>query len=75
MRTLLIVLAVAAIVLIARFLLQRRRAARAALRRGGDMVRCARCGLHVPANEAIAANGRWYCCEAHRAADGGRPRE
>ena len=70
MRTLLIVLAVVVIALIARFLLRRRQSAARRQTRGGDMVRCAHCGLHVPAGEAVAAGGRWYCCEAHRAADG-----
>ena len=32
-----------------------------------DMVRCARCGLHVPAADAVTdAAGRTYCCVAHR---------
>jgi len=69
MRTLLIVLAVVAIALIARFLLRQRQLAARRRTEGGDMVRCSRCGLHVPAIEAVAAGGRWYCCEAHRAAD------
>ncbi len=34
------------------------------------MVRCDACGLNVPQSEAIAAGGRWYCCEEHRAARG-----
>ncbi|NIR30742.1 MAG: hypothetical protein GWN84_15795 [Gammaproteobacteria bacterium] len=29
------------------------------------MVRCERCGLHVPRNEAVLRDGRSYCCEAH----------
>jgi uncharacterized protein len=69
MRTLLIVLAVVAIVLIARFLLRQRHSAVHRRAEGSDMVRCTHCGLHVPASEAIAAGDRWYCCEAHRAAD------
>ncbi|MDE2089725.1 MAG: hypothetical protein KGJ12_06875 [Gammaproteobacteria bacterium] len=35
----------------------------------GKMVRCARCGLHVPENEALHASGRHYCSEQHRRAD------
>lgn len=34
--------------------------------RDGEMVRCAHCGLHVPADEGVAADGRIYCCEEHR---------
>ena len=33
------------------------------------MVDCARCGLHLPASEALRdADGRAYCCAEHRAA-------
>lgn len=32
-----------------------------------DMVRCARCGVHLPQPDAHAdAQGRRYCSEAHR---------
>jgi len=31
-----------------------------------NMVRCAQCGLHLPEAEAIAHQGRYYCCEEHR---------
>lgn len=44
------------------------------------MVRCAVCGVHLPASEAVLASsaavqaGRTYCSQAHRLADeqGGR---
>lgn len=29
------------------------------------MVRCAHCGLHLPSSEAVAADGRLYCCQEH----------
>ena len=29
------------------------------------MVRCARCGTHVPQGEALAHDNRWYCCRDH----------
>lgn len=32
------------------------------------MVSCATCGLHVPRNEAVIDNERYFCCEAHRRA-------
>lgn len=35
------------------------------------MTRCARCGLHVPAEESIVDNARTYCCEEHRRLDNG----
>ena len=31
-----------------------------------DMVRCARCGVHLPKSESILAGGEFYCSEAHR---------
>ena len=33
------------------------------------MLRCAHCGLHLPAAEAVrGADGTVYCCAAHRQA-------
>jgi len=33
------------------------------------MVACARCGVHLPASQALLGQGRPYCCVEHR--DGG----
>jgi uncharacterized protein len=33
---------------------------------GAVMVQCRHCGLHLPREESIAANGDYYCCEEHR---------
>ena len=30
------------------------------------MVRCAQCGVHVPAPEAFTHNGRHFCCQEHQ---------
>lgn len=30
------------------------------------MVGCATCGLHVPRNEAVQQDERYFCCEEHR---------
>jgi len=30
-----------------------------------DLVRCARCGVHLPRSEARQAEGRLYCGEEH----------
>lgn len=35
-----------------------------------DMVRCARCGVHLPIGESIRAEGQYYCCAAHRDSEG-----
>ncbi|WP_374683204.1 PP0621 family protein [Accumulibacter sp.] len=30
------------------------------------MVQCTRCGVNQPVSESILADGRYYCCAAHR---------
>lgn len=30
------------------------------------MVSCATCGLHIPRNEALVQDERYFCCEEHR---------
>lgn len=41
---------------------------------GEDMVRCVRCGLHLPRSESIVADSDFFCCgehqRQHRQADG-----
>lgn len=32
------------------------------------MVSCATCGLHVPRDEALMQDERYFCCEEHRRA-------
>jgi uncharacterized protein len=36
-----------------------------AARRGEDMVRCERCGVHLPRSESITTRGRFYCTPEH----------
>jgi uncharacterized protein len=31
-----------------------------------DMVKCARCGIYLPAGESVSRDGKHYCSEAHR---------
>ena len=31
-----------------------------------EMVRCAKCGVHLPKSESILADGNFYCSDAHR---------
>ena len=30
------------------------------------IVSCATCGLHIPHNEALLQDERYFCCEEHR---------
>jgi len=30
-----------------------------------DMVRCAKCGVHVPVDEAVKDKGNYYCSQDH----------
>lgn len=33
------------------------------------MVRCNRCQVHLPQDQALRAGDHWYCCREHRDAD------
>lgn len=69
LRTLVLVIAVALVVIFVKRWLANANAKRARTpRREGSqrMVRCQHCGLHVPEAEAIADQGRFYCSEEHR---------
>ena len=35
-------------------------------REAGDLVRCARCAVHLPRSLAIPEGDRWYCSPEHR---------
>ena len=64
----LIVLIVLAVWLIRRAFLTSSKSRNAPPRQGnleGDLVACARCGMHLPRNEAREAGGRLYCGEEH----------
>ena len=39
------------------------------------MVSCAYCGLNQPVSESLLAQGRYYCCPAHREEAGAAPTE
>ena len=30
-----------------------------------DMVSCAQCGVHLPKNESVLVEGKYYCSSAH----------
>jgi uncharacterized protein len=73
MKIFLIVVAIVAVVLIVRFLLRQRRLERPRTVAGGDMVRCAHCGLHLPVGSAIQDGQRWYCSREHQRLSRGGP--
>jgi uncharacterized protein len=31
-----------------------------------DMVRCAKCGVHLPKSESVMSQGQFFCSAAHR---------
>ena len=41
---------------------------------GENMVKCARCGVHLPRGESITTQGRFYCSPEHQRADQEEPR-
>lgn len=66
LRTLVILIAIALVVIAVRGLL---RSSRPAGRRGQQparVVQCAHCGVYIPEHEALASGGRFYCSDAHR---------
>jgi uncharacterized protein len=30
-----------------------------------DMIRCSKCGVHLPKSDGIMVDQQYYCCEAH----------
>ena len=65
-RFLLIVVAVWLAIMIARQLLRSDRSTASPRQLPErDMVRCTECGLHVPRNEAVEDQGRFYCSQRH----------
>jgi len=71
MRTLLILIALAIIVVAGKrlWLQQHRPPPRHTLT--DRMVQCAHCGIFVPEHEAIRHAGRWFCTAEHRDASAG----
>jgi uncharacterized protein len=43
-----------------------RRGAPAPAKAGEDMVRCERCGVHLPRSESITTQGRFFCTAEHQ---------
>ncbi|MCU7905336.1 MAG: hypothetical protein KZQ76_05645 [Candidatus Thiodiazotropha sp. (ex Epidulcina cf. delphinae)] len=76
LRYLFFVLALWGVYLIARHFLRQRRMRNDKLQqvKSVDSVQCAYCGLHLPKNEAVRDNERYFCNKAHlKAADANKP--
>ncbi len=66
MRTLLILIALALIVMIIKRLwLQTRQPPKKSVLTG-KMVQCENCGIFIPQHEALRQDGRFYCSREHR---------
>lgn len=68
MRTLVIIIVLALIVMIAKRLLQRPQRPQTPVKRhqkNEHMVQCASCGTYIPEQEAIQRAGRYYCSQTH----------
>lgn len=62
-----LILIVVAVVLIVMVLTRNKRVgARPSHKAPENMVRCEVCGVHLPQDESVAAQGRYFCSEAHR---------
>lgn len=66
MRTLLIFIALALIVMAGRQLLRKPRDVPRTRSVSGRMVRCSHCGIFVPEQEALEKDGQLYCSREHR---------
>lgn len=66
LRTLIVLLALVAVVVILRRLMRSRSTHRRQQLRSVSTVRCAQCGLALPESEALAKGDRFFCSAAHR---------
>jgi len=65
MRTLVIIIVLAVIVMIARRLWQKPQTPARRNQKNERMVQCAHCGIYVPELEAVQRAGHYYCSQAH----------
>ena len=62
----LVLVALVAYALVKAFTAKGRRDAGRKPSAGERMVPCSQCGLNLPVSEALAASGRYFCCDEHR---------
>jgi uncharacterized protein len=65
MRTLVIIIVVALIVMIAKRLLQKPHTPARRVQKNEHMVQCTHCGIYIPEQEALQRAGRYYCSQTH----------
>lgn len=65
MRTLVIIIVLALVIMIARRLLARPKTPVKRKSTSEHMVQCANCGIYIPEQEALQRAGRFYCSQAH----------
>ena len=75
LRTLLILIALAVVILAVKRLFSPGRPRANKQLRQGKMVQCAHCGIYLPEPEAISREGRFYCSQAHLDDDQDRSQE
>jgi len=75
LRTLLILIALAVVVLAVKRLFSPARPRADKQLKQGKMVQCAHCGIYIPEPEAMTREGRYYCSQAHLDDDRGPSQE
>ena len=65
MRTLVIIIVLALVIMIARRLLARPKTPVKRKSASEHMVQCANCGIYIPEQEALQRAERYYCSQAH----------
>lgn len=67
MRFLLLVIAIfIGFMIVKHFMASRRVQTKKKLPESTPMVRCEQCGVHLPRQDAISADGKYYCNDEHR---------
>lgn len=61
-----LILIVVAVILIYMVLTRGKRVGATSAKPLKNMVRCEVCGVHLPQDDSVTAEGRFFCSEAHR---------
>lgn len=67
MRLLLLIIAIfIGFLIVKQMMASRRQSTDKKLPESTHMVRCEQCGVHLPKNEALLADGKFFCSDEHR---------